>query len=309
MPYLATLLLADAAQAVDNKLYVLGGGWSVTGPAPTPFALALALKVPWDEANIKHTLRLELLDADGQDRAGTGTAADEHVLRPRRAVDEVPLLQAAFLAFDQEHALAGEHEVVLLVLLAVVQARRLAWLEHADVDAELSEIHPDRVDASRRTSVPDRFRSMVPEAPLQQTEAGLVPEGDGWFVVNAREARWRTGDFGAYTRFQGDAGFAQIGVNIGVLEPGQPSCLYHREDNQEDFLVLGGECLLLIEDEERVLRAWDFVHCPPWTEHVFVGAGDGPCAILAIGARRFRARLSAFGARAPARCRRRGGDA
>ena len=126
---------------------------------------------------------------------------------------------------------------------------------------------------------------MVPEAPLQQTEAGLVPEGDGWFVVNAREARWRTGDFGAYTRFQGDAGFAQIGVNIGVLEPGQPSCLYHREDNQEDFLVLGGECLLLIEGEERVLRAWDFVHCPPWTEHVFVGAGDGPCAILAIGAR------------------------
>jgi len=126
---------------------------------------------------------------------------------------------------------------------------------------------------------------VVPEGPLQQTEAGLVPEGDGWFVVNAREARWRTGDFGAYTRFQGDAGFQQIGVNIGVLEPGQPSCLYHREENQEDFLVLGGECLLLIEGEERVLRAWDFVHCPPWTEHVFVGAGDGPCAILAIGAR------------------------
>jgi len=126
---------------------------------------------------------------------------------------------------------------------------------------------------------------VVPEAPLQETEAGLLPEGDGWFVVNAREARWRTGDFGAYTRFQGDAGFPQIGVNIGVLEPGQPSCLYHREENQEDFLVLGGECLLLIEGEERILRAWDFVHCPPWTEHVFVGAGDGPCAILAIGAR------------------------
>jgi uncharacterized cupin superfamily protein len=126
---------------------------------------------------------------------------------------------------------------------------------------------------------------VVPEAPLQQTEGGLVPEGEGWFVVNAREARWRIGDFGAYTRFQGEAGFREIGVNIGVLEPGQPSCLYHREENQEDFLVLSGECLLLIEGEERVLRAWDFVHCPPWTEHVFVGAGDGPCAILAIGAR------------------------
>jgi uncharacterized cupin superfamily protein len=126
---------------------------------------------------------------------------------------------------------------------------------------------------------------MIPEASFRKTEAGLVPEGDGWFVVNAREARWRDGDFGAYTRFQGDGGFPQIGINIGVLQPGQPSCMYHREENQEDFLVLQGECLLLIEGEERRLRAWDFVHCPAWTEHVFVGAGDGPCAILAIGAR------------------------
>jgi uncharacterized cupin superfamily protein len=126
---------------------------------------------------------------------------------------------------------------------------------------------------------------MVPEAPLRKTEAGLVPEGDGWFVLNAREALWREGDFGAYTRFEGDERFPQVGINIGVLEPGQPSCMYHREDNQEDFLVLQGECLLLIEGEERHLRAWDFVHCPAWTEHVFVGAGDGPCAILAVGAR------------------------
>ena len=126
---------------------------------------------------------------------------------------------------------------------------------------------------------------MVPEAPLRKTEAGLVPEGDGWFVVNAREALWREGDFGAYTRFQGDAGFPQVGINIGVLEPGQAACMYHGEDNQEDFLVLSGECLLLIEGEERRLRAWDFVHCPAWTEHVIVGAGAGPCAVLAIGAR------------------------
>jgi uncharacterized cupin superfamily protein len=126
---------------------------------------------------------------------------------------------------------------------------------------------------------------MVPEAPLRKTEAGLVPEGDGWFVVNAREALWNEGHFGAFTRFQGHAGFEQLGINIGVLEPGQPACMYHGEDNQEDFLVLSGECLLLIEGEERRLRAWDFVHCPPWTEHVFVGAGDGPCAILAVGAR------------------------
>jgi uncharacterized cupin superfamily protein len=126
---------------------------------------------------------------------------------------------------------------------------------------------------------------MVPEARLRKTDAGLVPEGDGWFVVNARDAPWHEGDFGAYTRFEGDERFPQVGINIGVLEPGQPACMYHSEDNQEDFLVLHGECLLLIEGEERRLRAWDFVHCPAWTEHVFVGAGDGPCAILAVGAR------------------------
>jgi uncharacterized cupin superfamily protein len=128
---------------------------------------------------------------------------------------------------------------------------------------------------------------VVPEAPLERTDGGLEPRGEGWFVLNAREARWLTGDFGSYTRFEGpdDAKFRQIGINIGVLQPGQPACMYHREDEQEDFLVLSGECLLLVEGEERRLRAWDFVHCPPWTDHVFVGAGDGPCAILAIGGR------------------------
>jgi uncharacterized cupin superfamily protein len=104
-------------------------------------------------------------------------------------------------------------------------------------------------------------------------------------VLNAREASWLDGDFGAYTRFEGAARFPEIGLNIGVLAPGQPACMYHGEDVQEDFLVLSGECLLLIEGEERPLKAWDFVHCPPWTEHVFVGAGDGPCAILAVGGR------------------------
>lgn len=126
---------------------------------------------------------------------------------------------------------------------------------------------------------------MVPEAPLEATEGGMVPQGEGWFVLNARQARWLEGDYGGYTRFEGEARFPQIGINIGVLAPGQPACKYHGEDNQEDFLVLSGECLLLIEGTERTLRAWDFVHCPAWTEHVFVGAGEGPCAILAIGAR------------------------
>jgi uncharacterized cupin superfamily protein len=127
--------------------------------------------------------------------------------------------------------------------------------------------------------------AVVPETQLEATEGGLVPAGEGWFVLNAREARWLDGHFGAYTRFEGEARFPAIGINIGVLAPGQPSCMYHGEDEQEDFLVLAGECLLLIEGEERRLRQWDFVHCPAWTEHVFVGAGDGPCAILAIGGR------------------------
>jgi uncharacterized cupin superfamily protein len=127
--------------------------------------------------------------------------------------------------------------------------------------------------------------AMPDKASLKQTESGVVPEGPGWFVLNARHARWLTGDFGAYTRFEGDDRFPMIGFNIGVLEPGQPACYYHAEDGQEDFLVLSGECLLLIEGEERRLVAWDFVHCPPWTEHVFIGAGDGPCAVLAVGTR------------------------
>lgn len=127
---------------------------------------------------------------------------------------------------------------------------------------------------------------MVPEAPLSDGDSGRVPAGEGWFVLNVAEARWLDGHFGAYTRFEGpDARFPRLGFNIGVLQPGQPACWYHGEDEQEDFLVVQGECLLLIEGVERRLRAWDFVHCPPWAEHVFVGAGDGPCTVLAVGTR------------------------
>jgi uncharacterized cupin superfamily protein len=118
---------------------------------------------------------------------------------------------------------------------------------------------------------------------------GLVPEGEGWFVVNARQAQWiHTEELGSAVRFEGGgpARFAEYGLNIHVLAPGEPSCMYHGEDAQEDFLVLSGECLLLVEEQERRLRAWDFVHCPPWTEHVFVGAGEESCVILMVGSRR-----------------------
>ena len=46
-----------------------------------------------------------------------------------------------------------------------------------------------------------------------------------------------------------------------------------------------GECILIIEDEERHLRAWDFVHCPPGAAHMFVGAGDRPCVLICAGNR------------------------
>lgn len=127
---------------------------------------------------------------------------------------------------------------------------------------------------------------MVDEARLVDGEGGLEPEGAGWFVVNVADARWRRNErFGDWVRFEGDARFTQLGVNVHVLQPGQAACMYHSESMQEAFLVLSGECLLVVEEQERQLHAWDFFHCPPGTRHVFVGAGDGPCAILMMGAR------------------------
>ncbi len=132
---------------------------------------------------------------------------------------------------------------------------------------------------------------MVPEAELIETEHGRVPKGEGWFVLNAREAQWwqRNGrgvlcEFEG-AGFEGATDFHQLGINLTILAPGEPMAMYHRETDQEDFLVLAGEALAIVEGEERPLRRWDFVHCPAGTEHVLVGAGDGPCLILAAGAR------------------------
>lgn len=129
---------------------------------------------------------------------------------------------------------------------------------------------------------------MIEEARLKDTPAGLEPAGGGWFVVNVRDTAWITHDaFGAGCVFESReaAPFPELGINIGVLQPGQPVCLYHEEDAQEDFLVLAGEALLLVNGEERPLRTWDFFHCPAGTEHVIVGAGNGPAVVLAVGAR------------------------
>ena len=122
----------------------------------------------------------------------------------------------------------------------------------------------------------------VPEAQIRGRASG-----PGWFVLNLSEpppaAAQRSG---IWTEFEPPPdGFEQYGVNVHVVMPGQANCLYHEESNQEDFLVLHGECILVVEEQERRLRQWDFFHCPPGTRHVFVGAGDGPCAILMVGAR------------------------
>ncbi len=127
---------------------------------------------------------------------------------------------------------------------------------------------------------------MPDQSRLEQTDNGLVPSGDGWFVVNATDTPWwQSVYFGASTSFEGEPEFPEYGLNIHVLRPGQPNGLYHRESVQEDFLVVSGECLALIEGEERRLKAWDFVHCPAGTDHIFVGAGEGPCVIVMAGSR------------------------
>lgn len=123
---------------------------------------------------------------------------------------------------------------------------------------------------------------MVSEARLEDG----VPKTEGWFVVNARGTRWMHNELGSYCGFESDeARFAELGVNLNILAPGIPMAMYHEEEAEEVFLVLRGECLLIVEGEERPLREWDFVFCPPWTKHVIVGAGTGPSLVLAAGAR------------------------
>jgi uncharacterized cupin superfamily protein len=143
-----------------------------------------------------------------------------------------------------------------------------------------------------RDSLPPTTPAMIPEAPPERTEARLATVGPGWFVVNAREAGWRhrpgrgeSVSFTGWTDLECETYFPQVGVNLFVLGPGEPIGMYHWEADQEDFLVLSGDALLIIEGQERPLRQWDFVHCPPQARHMIVGAGSRPCAVLAIGGR------------------------
>jgi uncharacterized cupin superfamily protein len=132
---------------------------------------------------------------------------------------------------------------------------------------------------------------VIPESPPEQREQGLVATGPGWFVLNARDAQWnyREGrqsvSFTGKTEWEADTFFPMLGVQLAVLEPGEPNSMYHWETETEAFLVISGEALLIVEGQERPLRQWDFVYCPPKTEHVLVGAGDGPTVILAMSSR------------------------
>jgi uncharacterized cupin superfamily protein len=141
---------------------------------------------------------------------------------------------------------------------------------------------------------------MAVEARLEQTEHGLIPKGDGWFVLNMRDSEWRHADGrGAVCvvadDFEGWRTLDQLGVNPFVLEAGEPMSMYHWEADQEAFLVVSGEAILIVEGEERPLRAWDFVHCPPNTRHVIVGAGNAPCVVIAVGAREHSEEPDALG--------------
>jgi mannose-6-phosphate isomerase-like protein (cupin superfamily) len=127
----------------------------------------------------------------------------------------------------------------------------------------------------------------VREAEIEETPEGRVARGDGWFILNLGEMAWRTvRGFGAWCSFDAPtkgADEAGIGVHVHVLMPGEPNGYYHAEAAQEGFVVLSGECIAVVEGQERVMRRWDYLYSPPGTAHITVGAGGGPCAILMFG--------------------------
>ncbi|MGZ8795583.1 MAG: cupin domain-containing protein [Gaiellaceae bacterium] len=128
----------------------------------------------------------------------------------------------------------------------------------------------------------------VKEASSEETPYGRYITSDGWFVLNLADAlavRNEEKGGASYPLEPRESPFGEFGAHVRVVWPGDPSALYHSENAQEGFLVLAGECTLIVEEQERTLRQWDYFHCPADTAHVIVGAGDGPCAILMIGAR------------------------
>jgi quercetin dioxygenase-like cupin family protein len=125
------------------------------------------------------------------------------------------------------------------------------------------------------------------EATIEETETGRKPADDGWFILNLAELSWATvPGGGTWCSFEPPAAPSPLlGIGVHVLQPDETPGFYHAESEQEGFLVLSGECLAIVEGQERHMRPWDYLHCPPGTAHITIGAGDGPCAILMVGTR------------------------
>jgi uncharacterized cupin superfamily protein len=104
---------------------------------------------------------------------------------------------------------------------------------------------------------------------------------DSWWVRNARDLEWTSNKMGEYCLLAAD----EFAINLNVLGPGQPMALYHHEPHQEGFLVLRGECELIVEGESLLMRQWDYSHCPVDVPHVIVGAGDVPALVVSVGSR------------------------
>lgn len=136
----------------------------------------------------------------------------------------------------------------------------------------------------------------VKEATSENTPYGRSITSTGWFVLNLGDALAVRNDEKGGTLYPIESQehlFDHVGVHLHVLRPGEPNALYHFEGAQEGFLILSGECTLIVEEEARKLRRWDYFHCPAGTRHAFIGAGEGPCSILMIGARPNEPRPSA----------------
>jgi uncharacterized cupin superfamily protein len=125
------------------------------------------------------------------------------------------------------------------------------------------------------------------EAKIEDTDVGRVPVDDGWYILNLAEIRWTSVPGGGTWCGFGSPNVAsdRIGIGVHILLPGEAPGFYHEESELEGFLVLSGECIAIVEGEERRMGPWDYLHSPAGTRHITVGAGDGPCAILMYGTR------------------------
>ncbi|MEZ6186305.1 MAG: cupin domain-containing protein [Planctomycetota bacterium] len=220
----------------------------------------------------------------------------ERTLGPWDVAHLPPQVAHALIGAGDTHCLAvvlvaRAHEDTIQPRPSPLAERHGADLTHAQTTGSPEGVRCPALDLDPGLARPARPAPATPgrgEATLGPAGQGQAPTNAGWFVLDARDARWReNASFGCSGRVEGEgeARFHQLGFNLSRLEPGRSNCRYHREALEEGFLVLHGEATLLVEEQERPLRAWDYVHCAPGTDHVLVGAGSGPCLILALGER------------------------